>query len=359
MDRDEEMPGAWPGEAYPAHGALTLKSASRRRGPSLRRAGRGQAGRPREQGRPERQRRQRSGQGQGEPQGQRASPGTRTAVCYNLGVDTRLTRVAQHRHRSSSRSRTRSPGGHRSSRHRSSKEDRRSRSRSREHRRRDDSRERYRRDDSRDRYRRRHSRDRSRSRDRRPYYRDRSPPPRSVGGPMNASVEEAEAHAKVSVRENRVYVGNLAYPTTYKDLEKFCSKGGWTVAPGVEGGRGRTAVGTRGRRSCRIKRNRGHKGEHRVLGSTTENLGRLPWGACGRRVREGVSWARQSGDGSATESSGAGGRKTGLPCRRAIWKACSDVPSIRWPVSVLQRLSKLMDMPDRAPPLGHPLAGPW
>jgi hypothetical protein len=45
---------------------------------------------------------------------------------------------------------------------------------------------------------------------------------------MNAPVEEAEAHAKVSVRENRVYAGNLSYSTTYKDLEKFCQQGGWT-----------------------------------------------------------------------------------------------------------------------------------
>ena len=44
---------------------------------------------------------------------------------------------------------------------------------------------------------------------------------------MNAPVEEAEAHAKVSVRENRVYAGNLSYSTTYKDLEKFCQQGGW------------------------------------------------------------------------------------------------------------------------------------
>ncbi len=44
---------------------------------------------------------------------------------------------------------------------------------------------------------------------------------------MNATTEEAEAHAKESIKENRVYVGNLSYTTTYKDLEKFCKKGGW------------------------------------------------------------------------------------------------------------------------------------
>jgi len=44
---------------------------------------------------------------------------------------------------------------------------------------------------------------------------------------MNAPAEEAEAHAKVSKRENRLYVGNLAYDCNYKDLEKFMSGGGF------------------------------------------------------------------------------------------------------------------------------------
>jgi hypothetical protein len=44
---------------------------------------------------------------------------------------------------------------------------------------------------------------------------------------MNAPAEEAEAHAKVSKRENRLYVGNLAYDVNYKDLEKFMSGGMW------------------------------------------------------------------------------------------------------------------------------------
>ncbi|WWC73826.1 uncharacterized protein I206_107798 [Kwoniella pini CBS 10737] len=51
----------------------------------------------------------------------------------------------------------------------------------------------------------------------------------SVGGPMNAPQEEAEAHAKVSRRENRLYVGNLAYDVTYKDLSNFMSSAGGTV----------------------------------------------------------------------------------------------------------------------------------
>lgn len=42
---------------------------------------------------------------------------------------------------------------------------------------------------------------------------------------MNAPVEEAEAHAKVSVKENRVYVGNLTYNCTYKDLEEYLKAG--------------------------------------------------------------------------------------------------------------------------------------
>jgi len=46
---------------------------------------------------------------------------------------------------------------------------------------------------------------------------------------MNAPAEEGEAHAKVSKRENRLYIGNLAYDCNYKDLEKFMKGGafGW------------------------------------------------------------------------------------------------------------------------------------
>jgi len=47
---------------------------------------------------------------------------------------------------------------------------------------------------------------------------------------MNAPAEEAEAHAKVSKRENRLYVGNLAYDCNYKDLEKFMSGGGSRIS---------------------------------------------------------------------------------------------------------------------------------
>ena len=50
-------------------------------------------------------------------------------------------------------------------------------------------------------------------------------PPRSVGGPFNAPAEEAAEHAARSVREHRVYVGNLSYEVRYKDLEKFMTDG--------------------------------------------------------------------------------------------------------------------------------------
>ena len=57
--------------------------------------------------------------------------------------------------------------------------------------------------------------------------REREGGEKSVGGPMNAPAAEAEAHAKVSKRENRLYVGNLPYDCNYKDLEKFMSGGGF------------------------------------------------------------------------------------------------------------------------------------
>jgi len=44
---------------------------------------------------------------------------------------------------------------------------------------------------------------------------------------MNAPPEEAEAHAKQSIKENRVYCGNLTYSTTYKDLLDYMKEGGW------------------------------------------------------------------------------------------------------------------------------------
>ncbi|RXW23947.1 hypothetical protein EST38_g1928 [Candolleomyces aberdarensis] len=44
---------------------------------------------------------------------------------------------------------------------------------------------------------------------------------RSLGGPMNAPHEEAVEFAKISKRENRVYVGNLSYDVKYRDLMEF------------------------------------------------------------------------------------------------------------------------------------------
>lgn len=43
---------------------------------------------------------------------------------------------------------------------------------------------------------------------------------------MNAPPEEAEAHAKQSIKENRVYCGNLTYSTTYKDLLDYMKEAG-------------------------------------------------------------------------------------------------------------------------------------
>lgn len=44
---------------------------------------------------------------------------------------------------------------------------------------------------------------------------------------MNAPLSEAEEHARVSVKENRVYVGNLPYNCTYMDLKNALKEGGW------------------------------------------------------------------------------------------------------------------------------------
>lgn len=49
---------------------------------------------------------------------------------------------------------------------------------------------------------------------------------RSLGGPLNASPEEAAEMAKNSKRENRVYVGNLSYEVRYRDLMEFMRGGG-------------------------------------------------------------------------------------------------------------------------------------
>ncbi|KAH8830971.1 hypothetical protein DL96DRAFT_1595036 [Flagelloscypha sp. PMI_526] len=59
-------------------------------------------------------------------------------------------------------------------------------------------------------------RTRSRSREKK-----EDPFARSLGGPMNADHEEAVEFAKISKRENRVYVGNLSYEVKYRDLMEF------------------------------------------------------------------------------------------------------------------------------------------
>jgi hypothetical protein len=66
---------------------------------------------------------------------------------------------------------------------------------------------------------------------------------------MNATPEEAEAHARVSKRGNRLYVGNLSYDCTYRDLSRFMSGGAWmswdgSRATGGTGNAGRTARAT-------------------------------------------------------------------------------------------------------------------
>ena len=43
---------------------------------------------------------------------------------------------------------------------------------------------------------------------------------------MNAEHEEAVEFAKISKRENRVYVGNLSYDVKYRDLMEFMRGGG-------------------------------------------------------------------------------------------------------------------------------------
>ncbi|KAI6106977.1 hypothetical protein EDD17DRAFT_1888537 [Pisolithus thermaeus] len=102
-------------------------------------------------------------------------------------------RNGERRKRSRTRSRTRSPR-RRSASPRDRRHVRRSKSRSRSR-----------------------SPSRSRSRDRRPS----DPFARSLGGPINAPHEEAVEFAKISKRENRVYVGNLSYDVKYRDLMEF------------------------------------------------------------------------------------------------------------------------------------------
>ncbi|KAL0959773.1 hypothetical protein HGRIS_011463 [Hohenbuehelia grisea] len=93
----------------------------------------------------------------------------------------------------------------------------RSRSRSRSRRRSNSPRRRSRRSRSRTRSPRSRSRSRSRSRDRK----SGDAFSRSLGGPINAEHEEAVEFAKISKRENRVYVGNLSYDVKYRDLIEF------------------------------------------------------------------------------------------------------------------------------------------
>ena len=71
---------------------------------------------------------------------------------------------------------------------------------------------------------------RSRSRDRE---RKNDPFARSLGGPMNAPHEEAVEFAKISKRENRVYVGNLSYDVRYRDLMEFMRGGGFRFSFGL------------------------------------------------------------------------------------------------------------------------------
>ncbi|KAF7361176.1 hypothetical protein MSAN_01149500 [Mycena sanguinolenta] len=97
----------------------------------------------------------------------------------------------------------------------------RSRSRSRSRRRSASPRRRSRRSRSRTRSRSPRSRSRSRSRDRDRRGKSSDAFARSLGGPMNADHEEAVEFAKISKRENRVYVGNLSYEVRYRDLMEF------------------------------------------------------------------------------------------------------------------------------------------
>lgn len=53
--------------------------------------------------------------------------------------------------------------------------------------------------------------------------------PRPGGAAFNAPVDEAAEHAKHSIKENRVYVGNLSYDVRYKDLEQFMTDGAWAA----------------------------------------------------------------------------------------------------------------------------------
>ncbi|BEI90470.1 uncharacterized protein CcaverHIS019_0305400 [Cutaneotrichosporon cavernicola] len=162
--------------------------------------------------------------------------------------DDDVERDDRRRERRRSRSRSRSPrrrsrsGSRSHDRERDHDRDRdRKRSRRESHSNRDDdlyrpteSRSRSReRDRDRPRERRRGERGGERNRDRPPrrWGSTSGPQPvlRSEGGPMNAPVGVAEAHTRVSRRENRLYVGNLKYEVTFKDLERFMGQAGGEV----------------------------------------------------------------------------------------------------------------------------------
>lgn len=68
---------------------------------------------------------------------------------------------------------------------------------------------------------------------------------------MNADHEEAVEFAKISKRENRVYVGNLSYDVKYRDLMEFMRGGGWgnlslVFVKFFKGGGSRGVLGNRG-----------------------------------------------------------------------------------------------------------------
>lgn len=73
---------------------------------------------------------------------------------------------------------------------------------------------------------------------------------------MNADHEEAVEFAKISKRENRVYVGNLSYDVKYRDLMEFMRGGGWGNLRldifSLHGG-GEDGVGCRSRESVLLK----------------------------------------------------------------------------------------------------------
>ena len=73
---------------------------------------------------------------------------------------------------------------------------------------------------------------------------------------MNADHEEAVEFAKISKRENRVYVGNLSYDVKYRDLMEFMRGGGWgnlRLDVFSSRGKGGIGLGCRSRKSVLLK----------------------------------------------------------------------------------------------------------